>query len=118
MTMNDTELNEAIAGQPFEKVTKEGIERRIVGRDYFILPNSTTTICSLTLENGFSVRGESACVDSRNFNMEIGRQLAYRDAFNKLWALEGYLLSERRWVAAGRPGMIAPDRTLHVVPGA
>jgi hypothetical protein len=46
--------------------------------------------------NGFSVRGESACVDPRNFNMEIGRNIAYRNAFNSLWALEGYLLAERR----------------------
>ena len=95
--MTNDELDAAIAAQPHEKVTKEGIEARITKVDYAVLPNSTVTICNITLENGFSVRGESACVDPRNFNMQIGQEIAYREAFKKLWELEGYLLAERRW---------------------
>ena len=98
--MNDAQLQDAIAGRPYDKVTKEGIEKRIKGSSYMVLPDSTVTVCNILLENGFSVRGESACVDPRNFDMEIGRQLAYRDAFSKLWPLEGYLLAERRFQAA------------------
>lgn len=94
--MNDDQLQAAIAAQPWEKVTKEGIEARIKSVDYHVLPNSSVTLCNITMTNGFSVRGESACVDPRNFNMEIGRNIAYRNAFNSLWALEGYLLAERR----------------------
>ena len=45
--------------------------------------------------NGFGVRGESACVDPRNFDEAIGRSIAYENAFDKLWQLEGYLLAER-----------------------
>lgn len=95
--MNDAQLEQAIADRPHEKVTKAGIEARITKVDYMVLPNSTVTICNIVLENGYSVRGESACVDPRNFDMEIGRNLAHRDAFGKLWALEGYLLAERRF---------------------
>jgi len=95
--MNDEELDKAIADRPYPKVTKEGIESRIKSVDYIVLPNSTVTICNMVLENGYSVRGESACVDPRNFNMEIGRQLAYRDAFSKIWPLEGYLLAEKTY---------------------
>lgn len=95
--MTDQELDTAIAAQPYEKVTVESIKQRIKSTDYTILPNSTVTICNITLENGFSVRGESACVDSGNFNMEIGQEISYRDAFRKLWELEGYLLAERRF---------------------
>lgn len=95
--MNDTQLDLAIANRPYEKVTKDGIEKRIKSVNYLILPDSTVTVCNILLENGYSVRGESACVDPRNFDMEIGRQLAYRDAFSKLWPLEGYLLAERRF---------------------
>lgn len=93
--MNNAQLEKAIADKPFPKVTKDGIEARIIGTDYMVLPNSTVTICNIKMANGFSVRGESACVDARNFDMEIGRQIAYRDAFSKLWQLEGYLLAER-----------------------
>lgn len=95
--MNDAQLEQAIASRPHDKVTKEGMEKRIKQTNYMVLPDSTVTICNIVLENGFSVRGESACVDPRNFDMEIGRQIAYRDAFSKLWQLEGYLLAERRW---------------------
>ena len=96
-TMSDDELEKAIEDRPYEKVTKEGIEARIKSVDYSILPNSTVTLCNITLDNGFGVRGESACVDPKNFNMEIGNNIAYREAFSKLWQLEGYLLAERRF---------------------
>lgn len=99
--MNKPELSgeplaEAIAAQPFPKVTKESIEAKIAKVDYLVLPDSTVTLCNITLKNGYSVRGESACVDPRNFNVEIGKGLAYKQAFDKLWPLEGYLLAERR----------------------
>ncbi len=91
-------LESAIAAQPFPKVTKESIEAKIAKVDYLVLPDSTVTLCNITLNNGYSVRGESACVDPRNFNVEIGKGLAYKQAFDKLWPLEGYLLAERRSV--------------------
>ena len=95
--MTDQELEAATAAKPWPKVTKEGIEERISDVTYMVIPNTTVTICNITLENGFSVRGESACVDSRNFDMQLGREYSYRDAFSKLWQLEGYLLAERRF---------------------
>jgi hypothetical protein len=97
--MNDKELEQAIAEQPYEKVTKEGIESKIAAVDYHVLPNSTVTLCNIVMKNGFSVRGESACVDPKNFNMEIGRNISYRNAFASLWQLEGYLLAEKRSAA-------------------
>lgn len=93
-------LETAIAAQPFEKVTKASIEAKIAKVDYIVLPDSTVTLCNITMKNGFSVRGESACVDPRNFNVEIGKGLAYKQAFDRLWPLEGYLLAERRSQAA------------------
>jgi hypothetical protein len=51
----------------------------------------------ITLENGYSVRGESACVDPTNFNKEIGENFAYEDAVRKIWPLEGYLLKEQMY---------------------
>ena len=96
MKMDDKQLAQAIADQPHEKVTAEAMKSRIKEVSYMILPNSTVTICNIELDNGYSVRGEAACVDPRNFNMQIGRELAYRDAFNKLWPLFGFLLAEQR----------------------
>ena len=59
------------------------------------LPLQTLTFCILTLENGFTVTGESACVSPENFDAEIGKKIAYDNAREKIWLLEGYLLKEK-----------------------
>lgn len=76
------------------KVTKEQIAAKIRGETYTILPNGRTTVCQITLENGFTVEGYSACVSIENFDKELGEVIAYEDAFDKIWQLEGYLLAE------------------------
>lgn len=76
------------------KVSKEQIILRIANIQYMIIDDSTVTICNITLDNGFSVRGESACVDPKEFKAEIGREIAYENAFSKLWPLFGFLLAE------------------------
>ena len=80
------------------KITTEWINDKICKVEYIVIPGSTVTICNLTLENGFSVRGESACVDPATFDKQVGEDLAYKDAFDKVWALEGYLLAEGLWI--------------------
>lgn len=53
------------------------------------------TICVLVLQNGFTVTGESACADPRNFDPEIGKRVARQNAINKIWPLMGYELRSR-----------------------
>ena len=72
------------------KLTKEHLDSLIAGVDYHRLDGTTVTICALTLRSGFVVAGESACLDPANFDAEIGEQIAYANAFEKLWQLEGY----------------------------
>lgn len=59
----------------------------------------TLTFCVLILKNGFTVTGESACASPENFDPEIGRKIAYENARNKIWQLEGYLLKEKLYQA-------------------
>lgn len=56
---------------------------------------STLTFCVIVLKNGFTVTGESACASPENFDAEIGRKIAYDNARNKIWQLEGYLLKQQ-----------------------
>lgn len=77
------------------RVTKDGITRRIERVSYTRIEGTTITIAALTLDNGYTVTGESACADSANFDKALGESIAYDNAFEKLWALEGYLLRER-----------------------
>jgi hypothetical protein len=105
--MSNQTLETKMDEMKFPRVTKEQIDARIAKVDFFVLPATTTTICNMTLDNGYSVRGESACVDKRNFNMAIGEKLAHDDAFRKMWALFGFMLAENihnaKLRAAGNP---------------
>lgn len=49
-------------------------------------------IVTALLPNGFTVVGESACVDPANYNEDIGYEIAMGRIKNKIWELEGYKL--------------------------
>ena len=53
------------------------------------------TFCVLTMNNGFTVTGESACASPENFNAKIGRRIARENAVAKIWPLMGYELRSR-----------------------
>lgn len=76
------------------KVTKESINKKIIMVEYRKLTEKITH-CTITMENGFQVTGESAVVDPANYDEKIGRVVAYDNAFEKLWVIEGYLLQEK-----------------------
>ena len=77
-----------------DHLTQSDIDAKIKDAKFTILEDGRTTICNLYLENGFTVRGESACVSKENFNKDIGEQIALENAKEKVWELEGYLLAE------------------------
>jgi len=88
------------------RITPDHIEETIIGEYYFtaaegarILPEDSPlhqlTFCVLELANGFTVTGESACASPENFDPELGRSIARRNAREKIWALEGYLLRQQ-----------------------
>jgi hypothetical protein len=53
------------------------------------------TFCVLSLKNGFTVTGESACASPENFDAEIGRKIARANAVAKVWPLMGYELKSK-----------------------
>ncbi len=76
------------------KVTPDAMRERIVREQYEFPKGTTLTICILHLDNGYTVTGESACVDPANFDEALGRKYAFEAAFDKLWPLFGFLLAE------------------------
>lgn len=71
------------------------IEKAIVEQSFTVLLNGRTTICQLTLKNGFTVLGYASCVDIRNFDKTQGENISLENAKQKIWELEGYLLRQR-----------------------
>ena len=63
--------------------------------EYWVVPNTTTTVCAMVLQNNYVVIGKSAAASMANFDEDIGRKVAYDDAREQIWALEGYLLKEK-----------------------
>lgn len=115
--MSDKDIEQEIQakGLTAPRVTPADIETNIVKEVYFTAAdgiaghaamtgdNSKTitqehtllTFCVLTLRNGFTVTGESACASPENFDADLGRKIARQNALQKIWPLMGYALKER-----------------------
>ena len=95
--MNDKEIEKQIQekGLDAPRLTPELIDNAIENAQYHIFPGTLLTVCCLTLKNGFAVTGESACASPENFDSEIGEAIAFNNAKEKIWQLEGYLLKQR-----------------------
>lgn len=92
-SMTSASLENALANQTNARVTEDSINAVIKKTDYVRV--GVLTIAVITLKNGFTVTGESACAHPDNYNEEIGNKIAYDNARNKIWLLEGYLLRQR-----------------------
>lgn len=84
---------------PLNKLSMGHILDTVLRADYWRLGETTTTVCQLTLKNGYTVIGTSACIDPLEFNKAIGEKVAWDNALEKVWDLEGYLLKQRRFEA-------------------
>lgn len=93
----ENEINEKGLNAP--RITPEAIDSKIGIVNYHVFDGSQLTVCCMTLENGFTVTGESACASPENFDAEIGRKIAFGNARDKIWALEGYLLKQSLYEA-------------------
>ena len=94
--MNELDLEESIQakGLTATRLTPTLIDATIVYAEYFRVPNTTCTICALILKNGYVVVGKAAAISMENFDEEIGKQVAYSDAREQIWALEGYAIKD------------------------
>lgn len=77
------------------KLDPSYLNSRITHVEYIV--RGTLTICVITMQNGFKAIGTSACVDPRAFKKDVGESIAYSNAFDKLWEVEGYLLKEKMY---------------------
>ncbi|MFU2059813.1 Gp49 family protein [Avibacterium volantium] len=75
------------------KLTKDYLDSLVANAQY--VHQDLLTICTVTVKNGFKLVGTSACADEQHYDAKIGEQVAYQNAFAKLWELEGYLLKQR-----------------------
>lgn len=82
------------AGGTAPRIGPADIDAAICGADYHVFPGTTVTVCCLTLDNGFTTIGHSACADPANFNEVIGRDIAFKNAREQIWPLLGFRLRD------------------------
>ena len=80
-----------VSALPERKLTKEFLESEIDKVEYNRF-GETNTHCTITTKSGFTLTGESACVDPNNFDRELGEKFAYEQAFEKMWMPYGFWL--------------------------
>ena len=105
--MNDQAIENEIQakGLTAPRITQADIEANIDMENYFTAGQGADkagsphhpsldllTFCVLTLKNGFTVTGESACASPENFDADIGKKIARQNAVQKIWPLMGFQL--------------------------
>lgn len=116
--MNDNQIEQEIQakGLTAPRITPADIEANIASEHYFTAGEGVfgaasafdrtegldapdaldlLTFCILVLRNGFTVTGESACASPENFDAQIGRTIARKNAVEKIWPLMGYALKSK-----------------------
>lgn len=78
-------------------VTQKQIDNILSNSEFEVMHRIFGKQCVVValLPNGFTLVGESACVDPLNYDDDIGYDLALKDIERQLWMLEGYLLQNR-----------------------
>ena len=112
--MNDQAIEQEIQakGKIAPRIAPADIEANIKDEVYFTAEEAVDvvtasenpalgllTFCVITLRNGFTVTGESACASPENFDAEIGRKIARQNAMQKIWPLMGYELKQKLHIA-------------------
>ena len=86
-------IKELLEASPAPRVTEHQVGSEAVTGEYIV--RGTLTLCILTLKNGFTVVGQSSCAIPENFNEEIGRHYALKDAERQVWPLLGFRLKDQ-----------------------
>jgi hypothetical protein len=92
---NEVEAQIQEKGLNAPRLTPDLIDSVVDSHQFYVFPGTTLTVCAIILKNGYVVTGESAAASEENFDEEIGKKIAFSNARDKIWALEGYLLKEK-----------------------
>jgi len=96
MTKDETAIENEIQakGLTAKRITPDMLDAEIISEQFHVFEGSCLAVCCLTLKNGFTVTGESACASPENYNSEIGQKIARANAREKIWPLLGFRLRD------------------------
>lgn len=79
-------------------MNKQDVEERILVTEYTKL-GEKTTICLITLDNGFEIVGTSSCVNPDMYNKQLGEKYAYEQAVSKAIEFLAYELQNENFIS-------------------
>ncbi len=75
-------------------VKTEDVDAEILTTQHHHFHGTTVTVCVISLHNGFTVVGKSACANPDNFETVLGESLAFEDAKQQMYALLAFRLCD------------------------
>lgn len=92
LPMGDKSANNSIGiALNSNTITQQMVDDFISEYEGLTLPPKTTVV-KATLKNGFVIVEASSCVDEKNYDEEVGKQICVERIKDKVWELLGFLL--------------------------
>jgi len=94
--MTDDEIEQYIIENDLNapRLTPDDINNQIKKIQYHHFPDTNVVVCAITVTNGYVVLGDSSCVSSSNFDERLGQEIAFKNATDEIWNVEGYRLKQ------------------------
>lgn len=64
----------------------------LIEKHEFLKVGKKTTVCLMTLKNGFEILTSSSCVNPDDYDQEVGEKISYRKALDRLSDVQWYFL--------------------------
>ena len=85
------EIAQRAADRPGYRLGRDQVLSLIKAATLQSISDTTAVVCVLVCHSGHVEVGISACIDPAIYDEEIGRTMAFNDAFDKLYQKEGYI---------------------------
>lgn len=96
--MNTNEIREkarSLAKYPYVK--SEIVDAMIERKEFWRVPGTTTTVCCIVLKNGYTVIGTAACVDIRNYDEKISKELSFSKARDEVFHYLAFAVLDEKY---------------------
>ena len=98
--MNTNQIQEKARSQAkYPYVKPEIVDSMIDRKEFWRVPGTAMTVCCIVLKNGFTVIGTASCVDARNYNEELSKELSFSKARDEIFHYLAFAVLDEQYHA-------------------
>ena len=75
----------------------EIVDSMIDRKEFWRVPGTAMTVCCIVLKNGFTVVGTASCVDVRNYNEELSKELSFSKARDEVFHYLAFAVLDEKY---------------------